>query len=118
VDHEPPILLNGMLQGPQGLYGNFERKKDLHFQRGIKMRMIASSTRTLVAILTELTGLPHVTIFLILISRLALYPQSVLCTKRYVLLTSSGAAALTDRRNVTVRSKDCFRMGREKLSEI
>jgi hypothetical protein len=57
-------------------------------------------------------------VLLMLMLCLRLYPQFLFCTKRYVLLTSSSATVLTDRRNVTVRSKERCRRGREKLCEI
>jgi hypothetical protein len=52
------------------------------------MQLIASSTLNLAAIPTQPTGMTYVTILLMLILRLLLYPEFVLCTKRYVLLTS------------------------------
>jgi hypothetical protein len=53
-----------------------------------------------------------------LISYLRLYPQFVFCSKRYVLLTGSSATVLKVRLNVTVRSKERFRRGRDNFSEV
>ena len=62
--------------------------------------------------------MPHVSLLLILILCLLQYPQFVLCTKCYVFLTSSFAAAHTDRRNMRAHSKESIRRAREKFSEI
>jgi hypothetical protein len=55
---------------------------------------------------------------LLLTAFLQLYPQSVLCTERYALLTVSLAAALKDKTNLMVHIKDRFRLVREKFSDV
>jgi len=62
--------------------------------------------------------MPHVSVLLMLILCLRLYPQFVFCTERYVLLVGSSAVVLKVRLNRTVHNKDRFRWGREKFSEI
>jgi hypothetical protein len=56
------------------LYGDFGRMEDLDFQRHIKLRWSGSSSRTEVAIPTELSGMPNVNVLRMLISCLRLYP--------------------------------------------
>ena len=87
-------------------------------QRVVKLPLLDSPTHTRVNLPTELSGMLHVSVLLILISRILLYPYFDLCTKRYALLTGSGATAHKVRLNVRVYGKNRCRLGREKFSEI
>ena len=56
-----------MLGGPQRPYGDFERMEDLLFQRGINLGWPGFSSRTEVSVPTELSGMTHVAVLIMLI---------------------------------------------------
>ena len=85
LEQQSLISVDREVRRATALYGDFGRMKDLEFQMRIKLRWSASSSRTAVAIPTELSGMPNVSVLLLLISCLRLCPYFVLCTKHYVL---------------------------------
>ena len=50
------------------------KKRDPEFQKGINLRLFACSSRTEVVIPTELSGMPHISVLILLILCLQLYP--------------------------------------------
>ena len=66
---------------------------------------------TKIAVPNELSENPNISVLLMLISCILLYPQFVFYNKCYTLLTGSDVTVLKVRLNQTVHSKDRFRRG-------